>query len=106
MVPTYYKTFTNTDSLLKVFKLCRQVKSQKTRINAYKQQLDITSNNDESLLSFITYLKREMEKGVLEYKRIEIELAEAKRKCQELVSGDDAMRIVFERLNEDILVVT
>jgi hypothetical protein len=106
MVTTYYQTFTNTDSFLKIFKLCRQVKSQKNRINIFKQQLEITSNDDESLLSFTTYLKREMEKGVVEYKRIQKELAEAKRKCRELVSGDDAMRIVFDRLNEDILAVT
>jgi len=90
---------------LKIFKLCRQVKSQKTRINTFKQRLEITSNDDESLLSFITYLKKEVEKGVVEYKRIQTELAEAKRKCRELVSGNNAMRIVFNRLNDDIFAV-
>jgi hypothetical protein len=98
--------YTNEDSFLKIFKLCRQVKSQKNRISTFKRQLEITSNDDESLLSFTTYLKREIEKGDVEYKRIQKELAEAKRKCRELVSGDDAMRIVFDRLNEDILAVT
>ena len=101
MVPTYYKTFTNTDSLLKVFKLCRQVKSQKSRINTFKRQLEITSNDDESLLSFTTYLKREIEKGVVEYTQVQTDLIEAKRKCRELVSGNNAMTIVFDRLSED-----
>ena len=74
--------------------------------HTFKQQLEITSNDDESLLSFTTYLKREIDKGVVEYKRIQTELVKAKQKCRELVSGNGAMTIVFDRLSEDFLAVT
>lgn len=96
--------------MLKIFRLCRQVKSHKLRLEIYKQQLEKTSKQDDNSSSssslIQTYLYNEIKKCVEEYTNAQRRLLMAKKKYRESVRGNLVMRVVFDKLNEDILMVT
>lgn len=108
MVPPFNAS-SNSDLFIKIFNLSRLVKSHKIRISVLKERLEkireIKTSNEVSDTSFTLYLEEEIAKSSVEYKRSQKRLAKCKRQCQELVDKNDGMRILFERLNEHLLVV-
>lgn len=91
--------------------MSQEISSLKIRIKVLKENIEnnpklgepVEFKLGDSSLSRATYLDHELQKTVGKCKEAEKKLTEEKRRCHEMVNGVEAMKKVFERVEEDLL---